>query len=66
MEVSGQLQAPTALIPRNESSVHNKQETRLAPGLVWTLRRIKNILPLMGIELRLLSRPARSLIAIPI
>jgi hypothetical protein len=48
MEVSGQLQAPTALPPRKETTVPTEYEAGWASEPVWTLWRRENYLALAG------------------
>ena len=60
MEANGQLHIPTVLPPAKERPVPTEQEAG------WTRSQLFgeeiNHLPLPGIELRFLGRPARSLI----
>jgi hypothetical protein len=42
MEVNGQLQAPTALLPGKEPPASTGQESRWAPEPVWTRCQEKN------------------------
>jgi hypothetical protein len=64
MEVSGQLNAPAASPLGKQTQVSIVWEAEWAPEPVWTEGE-KNLLPLLGIELRLLNHPCRSPIAIP-
>jgi hypothetical protein len=57
MEVSSQLQAPAALLPRIQSPVSIGYEAGWALGPV-------NLLSLLKIETRVLGRPTRRLVAI--
>jgi hypothetical protein len=57
--MSGQLQAPATLPPWKEPTVPTGWEVEWAPEPVWTTWRTE-FLPLLGIELALLGRPARS------
>jgi hypothetical protein len=58
MEVSGQLQAPAALLSGTQSTASIVQEAGWAPEPVWTFWRKENLFSLLGL-------PARSLVAIP-
>jgi hypothetical protein len=59
IEVSGQLHAPTALLPGHKPSV------TYCMGEKRYCREEKDVMPLPGIKLQFLGCPAHSLITIP-
>jgi hypothetical protein len=59
LEVGGQFHAPAALPPEEESSVPIGYEAGWAPGAGLDDVNRRKILPLPGLELRPLGRPAR-------
>jgi hypothetical protein len=62
MEVSGEFHSPAALLSGKRPPAPTVQEAVWAPHPVW--RRRKYLLPLPGIEFRLLGRPAPILVAV--
>jgi hypothetical protein len=65
MKVSGQIHAPTALLPEKQPHVPIVQEARREPEPVLTLWRRETSLLVTGNQTRLLGRPFCSTVAIP-
>jgi hypothetical protein len=65
MEAGCELQASAALNPANGTPVPNKLEAERDPVPVLMFWRTDSLLSLLGIDTRLLGRPAHSTTAIP-
>lgn len=63
--MNGQLHDLATLLPREDTLVPFECEAGRGPQPAWTLWRKEDLLPLSGIEPRLLGRPAPTLVIVP-